>query len=217
MASVSCPSYTACILQAHTSRSLVSFPWPTKHGQALQVRPLSREPLSLGRPTTTRPLASSSLTLLLSPSSFPNMFSHPRIPSAPLFSLFSPSQIKQFQEAFNLLDVDRDGFITPTDLSSSLTNLGLPTAALESYFSSEQQGKINFTAFLSMMGEHLLKFDTQEELGEAFASFDEGDEGVVRVEDLREWLGTTGDRMSVDEVSLGWADWLAGLFGWGAS
>jgi hypothetical protein len=45
--------------------------------------------------------------------------------------------------------------------------------------------------------------DPEEELNEAFGSFDEGDEGVVRVEEMREWLKTTGDRMSEEEVNVG--------------
>lgn len=55
--------------------------------------------------------------------------------------------------------------------------------------------------FLSMMGDKLLKLDPEEELNEAFGSFDEGDEGVVRVEEMRQWLSQTGDRMTDEEVS----------------
>lgn len=67
---------------------------------------------------------------------------------------------------------------------------------------ADSRGAVNFTMFLTMMGEHLLRLDKEEELSDAFGSFDEGDEGVVKVEELREWLGTTGDKMSQQEVRL---------------
>jgi myosin regulatory light chain 12 len=150
--------------------------------------------------------------------SIPPQSSHPRLPSTPLYTLFSPPQIKQFQEAFNLIDSDRDGLITPSDLSLTLTNLGLPssTAHINSFLASAPSPEtaanssstmtprgergISFTVFLTMMGEHLLRLDKEEELCEAFGSFDEGDEGVVKVEEMREWLANTGDRMSEQEV-----------------
>lgn len=55
--------------------------------------------------------------------------------------------------------------------------------------------------FLTMMGEHLFEFDGEAELIEAFESFDEGDTGFVKGEELRRWLSEVGDRMDADEVS----------------
>jgi hypothetical protein len=52
-----------------------------------------------------------------------------------------------------------------------------------------------------MMGEHLLELDTEAELVEAFACFDEGDKGVVQVSEMRKCLGELGDRMEDWEVS----------------
>ena len=138
------------------------------------------------------------------------MFSHPRLPSTPLYTLFSPPQIQQFREAFNLIDSNSDGLISASDLSHTLANLGLPppssTSTLAAHYDlpageAGKEGGITFTMFLSMMGDKLLKLDPEEEVNEAFGSFDEGDEGVVRVEEMREWLGRTGERMTEEEVS----------------
>ncbi len=52
-----------------------------------------------------------------------------------------------------------------------------------------------------MMGEHLLELDPEPDILEAFASFDEGDKGVVKVDEMRKWLGELGDRMDDREVS----------------
>jgi myosin regulatory light chain 12 len=59
---------------------------------------------------------------------------------------------------------------------------------------------INFTMFLTMMGERLFEFDTEAELIEAFESFDESDSGSVNVHEMRKWLSEFGDRMDAKEV-----------------
>jgi myosin regulatory light chain 12 len=59
---------------------------------------------------------------------------------------------------------------------------------------------VNFTMFLTMMGEHLLELDSEAELLEAFESFDENDDGKVRCDEMRKWLSEVGERMDQTEV-----------------
>jgi len=59
---------------------------------------------------------------------------------------------------------------------------------------------VNFTMFLTMMGEHLFEFDTEADLIEAFESFDENDTGMVKCSDFRRWLAESGDKMDDREV-----------------
>lgn len=56
--------------------------------------------------------------------------------------------------------------------------------------------------FLTMMGEHLYDFDTEQELLAAFECFDENDSGFVKCDEMRKWLGETGDRMEQADVSF---------------
>lgn len=65
--------------------------------------------------------------------------------------------------------------------------------------SSSERG-INFTMFLTMMSERLFDFDTEAELLSAFESFDENDSGMVKVDEMRKWLGEIGERMDQREV-----------------
>lgn len=51
-----------------------------------------------------------------------------------------------------------------------------------------------------MMAEHLTEMDVESDLVEAFACFDEGDKGFIDGVELKEWLGSVGDRMSEKEV-----------------
>jgi myosin regulatory light chain 12 len=129
-----------------------------------------------------------------------------------------------------MIDQDNDGIISEGDLKGVLTSLGpslpLPlldstkhgrnagqtptTAHITSLLASRPASKdskslspggINFALFLTMMSEHLSELDTEMDLLEAFACFDEGDKGWIDQKELREWLRDVGDRMSQDEVS----------------
>ena len=58
-------------------------------------------------------------------SSAPKRSSHDRRePSGGAFTMFTPIQVKQFKEAFNMIDQDGDGRVTENDLRVMLSNLG---------------------------------------------------------------------------------------------
>jgi myosin regulatory light chain 12 len=155
---------------------------------------------------------------------------HAREASGAAYTMFTPDQVKQFKEAFNMIDQDGDGRVTEDDLRVMLSNLGTsspisflqwwrywwkgqtPTPTLlnsllssrpgsETASSSSKAQGINFTQFLAMMGEHLLELDPEEDIVDAFSCFDEGDKGVVDVKEMRKFLGELGDRMEDWEVS----------------
>lgn len=142
-------------------------------------------------------------------------------------------RIKQFREAFTLIDTDGDGKISEADLIATFGNLGTPSASFLAAIANASLGQtpnrqlleslltqpggsasrsINFTQFLTLFGQHLLALaDSEQEILDAFACFDEHDEGVVDVqgaggemigqEGLRGWLRDVGDKMSEAEVS----------------
>ena len=67
-------------------------------------------------------------------------------------------------------------------------------------FDSGGDRGITFPMFLTMMGEHLYDFDTEQELLGAFECFDENDSGFVKADEMRKWLSESGDRMDQSEV-----------------
>ncbi|KAJ7926008.1 hypothetical protein B0H13DRAFT_2229577 [Mycena leptocephala] len=130
-----------------------------------------------------------------------------------VFSLFQAPQIQQFKEAFQLIDHDKDGWVGEGDLREIFASLGItPSASTLDQLLRARPGDappsrpgdaergVNFTMFLTMMSERLFEFDTEAELLEAFESFDEADAGVVRVEEMRKWLGEVGERMGEREI-----------------
>lgn len=46
--------------------------------------------------------------------------------------MFDPSQVKQFKEAFSMIDQDGDGKVTEEDLRTMLSSLGQSTIKLHS-------------------------------------------------------------------------------------
>ncbi|KIJ29331.1 hypothetical protein M422DRAFT_269285 [Sphaerobolus stellatus SS14] len=159
----------------------------------------------------------------LSPSSTPSKLtksqkSRARREPSGVFSLFQTPQIQQFKEAFSLIDQDGDGIISEQDLKGIFASLGLPLSKkmfdelLHDRPGSHQRGMtndpedgsadrgVNFTMFLTMMGEHLFEFDTEAELLEAFESFDENDSGTVKCDEIRKWLSEVGERMDQSEI-----------------
>ncbi|EJD52102.1 calcium-binding EF-hand domain-containing protein [Auricularia subglabra TFB-10046 SS5] len=138
-----------------------------------------------------------------------------------VFSLFQTAQIQQFKEAFSLIDQDGDGIVTEADLKAIFASLGINpsreildellnarpgrhrksiTTTSEDEAQSSQSRGVNFTMFLTMMGEHLFEFDSEQELIEAFECFDEGDTGFVKVDEMRRWLSEVGARMDQAEI-----------------
>lgn len=129
----------------------------------------------------------------------PKASNHPRQSSSGLYTAFSPKQIQGFKEAFNMIDTDSDGLITPADMAVMLANLGQSPANLDSFFANSTKG-VNFTQFLTMFGEHLAELDDQSVLTEAFECFDEKDVGKIDAAELRFWLSEVGDKMSEAEI-----------------
>ncbi|KAF8445742.1 hypothetical protein L210DRAFT_3392307 [Boletus edulis BED1] len=123
-----------------------------------------------------------------------------------LFSLFQPAQIQQFKEAFQLIDNDKDGWITHADLRQIFSSLGMsPSEAILDDLLAARPGLaadtgINFTMFLTMMSERLVQFDPEADLSEAFECFDETDAGTVKVDELRKWMSDVGERMDHQEI-----------------
>ncbi|BGP23665.1 myosin regulatory light chain 9 [Rhodotorula toruloides] len=148
------------------------------------------------------------------PSSGKARRSHPR-ESSGAYQLFDAKQVQVFREAFSLIDQDNDGIISEADLRGLLASLGQqpshellhsllhaqPLSSSSSQPSSPASPlPINFTTFVTLLASHLSPLSPEQEMLEAFACFDERNEGFVRGGEVREWLGGTGNRMTEAEI-----------------
>ncbi|GAA6019142.1 hypothetical protein JCM10207_006556 [Rhodosporidiobolus poonsookiae] len=132
---------------------------------------------------------------------------HPRQSSGAWARVFDPAQVQTFREAFNLIDQDNDGIISEADLKALLASLGqTPTPSLLSSLLTQPTapglppGQLTFTTFVTLMASHLSPLDPEPDLVDAFASFDEGNTGFVKAEEVREGLKSLGDRLTDEEI-----------------
>lgn len=114
--------------------------------------------------------------------------------------MFDQAQIQEFKEAFNMIDQDRDGFISKEDLHDTLASMGKnPTDEYLEEMINEATGPINFTMFLTMFGDKLNGTDPETVIMNAFACFDEDAIGNISEERLRDLLVSIGDRFTEEE------------------
>lgn len=71
-----------------------------------------------------------------------------------VFAMFSQQQVQVFKEAFQMIDQDKDGFISKNDIRQTFDSLGrLCTEQELDSMISEAPGPINFTMFLTIFGD----------------------------------------------------------------
>lgn len=117
--------------------------------------------------------------------------------------MFDQKQIAEFKEAFSMIDHDSDGFIDKEDLKDMLASMGQnPTEEYVEAMISEAPGSINFTMFLTLMGEKMSGTDPEHEVLQAFECLDDAGSGKISADDLREMLTTMGDRFTDEEVDI---------------
>jgi Ca2+-binding EF-hand superfamily protein len=117
-----------------------------------------------------------------------------------VFAMFTQHQVQEFKEAFQMIDQDKDGFLSKSDIRATFDSLGrlCTDAELESMI-QEAPGPINFTMFLTIFGDRTQGTDEEDVILNAFAQYDEGD-GLCKEETLRHALLTWGEKFSAAEA-----------------
>lgn len=116
------------------------------------------------------------------------------------------SQIKEFKNAFDLFDKDRDGSVSRADLEQSLLQLGVKKSAGEIRDMIDEAdpgktGNINFNDFLTVLSSKLRNTDNEEVMRKAFQALDPEKKGYIPASELRKELTTWGKPLSNDEMS----------------
>lgn len=92
--------------------------------------------------------------------------------------MFSQAQVAEFKEAFQLMDHDKDGIISKSDLRATCDAVGKLANEKElDEMVNEASGPINFTQLLALFGNRMADSggtDDDEVVVAAFRSFDEG-------------------------------------------
>ncbi|KAH3766095.1 hypothetical protein Pelo_1980 [Pelomyxa schiedti] len=114
-------------------------------------------------------------------------------------AVLSPERRREYQETFNLFDLNHDGRIDAHEMMASMKKLGQnPTEAEVRAIIAESDangdGMIDFTEFCSKMAH------TQVELRKAFNGYDKNHSGKISAAELRRGLLEGGQRMTLEEV-----------------
>ena len=110
-------------------------------------------------------------------------------------------QLKQLQEAFNVIDQDRDGVISKEDLQTILVSLGQkPTEKEVRDMLNEVPGNVDFARFLSMFASKMGTADPEDLIRNAFTCFDEDCDGVINLDEFKQLLMTMGLRLTEQQV-----------------
>lgn len=124
-----------------------------------------------------------------------------------VFALFSQSQIQEFKEAFQMMDMDRDGFIGSADLTGIWQQTGRePDAKTIDDMIAESPGKLNFTNFLTLFGEKMHGTDSEQTLKDAWKTFDPDNKGKLEEKYIKHLLTSTKGKFTSDEIKMTWKE-----------
>eukprot|EP00090_Calanus_glacialis_P007177 TRINITY_DN1563_c0_g1_i1.p1 TRINITY_DN1563_c0_g1~~TRINITY_DN1563_c0_g1_i1.p1 ORF type:complete len:158 (-),score=48.84 TRINITY_DN1563_c0_g1_i1:90-563(-) len=123
-----------------------------------------------------------------------------------IFALFSQKQIQEFKEAFGIIDVDKDGIITPNDLKAAFTAIGRPVSDAEANnMVGEAPGPINFTQMVTLFASKMAGgSDDDDVILSSFEAFEMN--GQIDAEAFRHSLMTFGNKFSASEVDDAFAE-----------
>jgi len=66
----------------------------------------------------------------------------------------------------------------------------------------DNNGQVDYKEFLILMAKKMKEGEMDEELKEAFKTFDKGGKGYITWDELKEVMGTYGEKLSDDEITL---------------
>lgn len=117
----------------------------------------------------------------------------------------SEDKIAEFKAAFELFDTDETGRITWIELGKVFKNFGqhLSREELEEMIKEvdiEGYGYIDFEGFLELVTKKVKDTETEEELFEAFKTFDKEGNGYFTVSELTAVLKSLGETLTQEEL-----------------
>jgi len=119
-----------------------------------------------------------------------------------VFDKFSQKQIAEFKEGFRVMDKDKDGLITASDLEATFAELGRPgTADDYSQMIADAGSSISLTVLLNMFASKSSgEQDDDEAVVSAFQSFEGSSPGTIDPETFKGMLQAFGQKFTDQEV-----------------
>ncbi|KAF9735463.1 hypothetical protein PMIN06_006926 [Paraphaeosphaeria minitans] len=149
-------------------------------------RPMQRTSSKDNPPALSRP-ANMEFPSPLRPAPRPAMA--PRTNSTDALAKIPPPLLHSMRESFSVMDRDNSGFVDAADVAEMLSQLGLSAtpSTLGSYFSDGAKN-INLATYLNTLSDLLSGLSHPSELNAAFEAFDDGDDGQIDLDELKDAL-----------------------------
>ena len=117
----------------------------------------------------------------------------------------TPEQKNELKEAFSLFDKDGDGTITIDELSIVMKSIGQSSSReavkeMIGDIDDDDDGEVNFEEFMKLMATKMKEGETDEELIEAFKTFDLNGTNYITEEELSVILEKYGEKLPREEV-----------------
>lgn len=116
--------------------------------------------------------------------------------------MFTQKQVAEFKEGFQVMDHDRDGIITKSDLRATFDEIGrmISDAELDEML-ADAPGPINFTTLLHMFASRSSgESDDDDVVAASFRAF-EKEAGQIECDQFRSMLMAFGDKFTDQEVN----------------
>ncbi len=99
-------------------------------------------------------------------------------------------RMKEYREAFEIFDITKDGYITVKELAQVMRSLNQEPSEEDlrkmiNEVDYDNDGKINFDEFLTLMNSKNKDIDLEDEMIRAFQVFDTDDSGFISAISLR--------------------------------
>merc|ERR1711944_71998 len=124
-----------------------------------------------------------------------------------VFALFSQRQIQEFKEAFGIMDADKDGLLSSSDVVAAFSSVGKSVSDGEAQgMLSEAPGPVNFTQMVMLFAEKMAGGDDDDTILKAFDSFEIN--GKIDAEMFKHSLCTFGDKFTASEVDNAYSEFI---------
>jgi calmodulin len=114
-------------------------------------------------------------------------------------------RLKDYRDAFEMFDKDKDGTITAKELANVMRSLNQDPSEQElqdmiAEVDVDGNGRIDFEEFVSLMNRRSKETDIEEEVINAFRVFDKDGSGLIGSNELRQVMTTLGDVLTDEEA-----------------
>merc|ERR1712025_878008 len=125
---------------------------------------------------------------------------------ANIFESFSHSAIQQFKEAFGIMDTDKDGLLSASDLVAAFGAHGKSIGSGDAQaMLDEVDGPMNFTQMVTLFATKMAGgSDDDDVILASFEAFEQ--DGKIDAETFRAQLMTFGNKFSASEVDDAFAE-----------